>query len=144
MALTRALKPPSPETRRRMVATRGRDNSRELDLRSELHRRGLRFRIHRALIADNRRRTVDIVLPGSKIAIFLDGCFWHGCPIHGTAAKSNARWWREKIRDNRARDRDTNQRLRSLGWVVLRIWEHVPVDRAADAIERTYLRRRQA
>jgi DNA mismatch endonuclease (patch repair protein) len=120
-----------------MLAVRGRDNAREKALRSELHRRGLRFRLHRALIDGNRRRTVDIVLPGTRIAVFLDGCFWHGCPTHGTTSKSNAQWWQEKIDANRLRDRDTNRRLRALGWTVLRVWEHEPIGRAADAIERS-------
>jgi DNA mismatch endonuclease (patch repair protein) len=75
-----------------MLAVRGRDNAREKALRSELHRRGLRFRLHRALIDGNRRRTVDIVLPRTRIAVFLDGCFWHGCSTHGTTSKSNAKW----------------------------------------------------
>src|SRR5437868_12527908 len=127
--------PPTRETHRRMVSTPARDNPRERALRAELHRRGFRFRLHRALLPENRRRTVDIALPGVRIAIFLDGCFWHGCPKHGTEPKSNARWWREKIHDNRARDRDTQRRLEGLGWTVLRIWEHVPLDAAADSIE---------
>jgi DNA mismatch endonuclease, patch repair protein len=135
--------PPTLETHRRMVATRARDNPRERALRTELHRRGLRFRLHRALLKENRRRTVDIVMPGMRIAIFLDGCFWHGCPKHGTAPKSNARWWSEKIRDNRTRDRDTSRRLERLGWTVLRLWEHVPLEAAADLIERATLRSRR-
>lgn len=134
------LTPPSPETRRRMLATRGRDNARERALRSELHRRGLRFRLHRALIEGNLRRTVDIALPAARVAVFVDGCFWHGCPIHATEAKSNAQWWREKIDANRLRDRDTDRRLRKTGWTVLRIWDHESLDSAADAIERAVLR----
>src|ERR1700722_2901106 len=132
----------SPETSRRMAATRGRDNPYERALRSVLHRRGLRFRLHRRLIPENRRRTVDIVLSSSRIAIFLDGCFWHGCPRHGTQSKSNAEWWREKIRENRARDRDTTRRLRALGWTVLRIWEHQPIDDAADLIQQAVINHR--
>src|SRR6266404_5015040 len=136
--------PVSRETSRRMAATRGRDNPRERALRSALHRRGLRFRLHRRLIPDNRRRTVDIVLVRQRIAVFLDGCFWHGCPRHGTQSKTNARWWREKLQDNRARDRDSARRLRALGWTVLRIWEHESIERAAALIQRTATRRAKA
>lgn len=118
-----------------MAATAGRDNPRECALRSELHRRGLRFRLHRRLLTSSRR-TVDIVFPGSRTAVLLDGCFWHGCPTHGTWPKNNAEWWREKIEANIARDRDTDQRLLDAGWTVLRIWEHEQVAVAADRIER--------
>ena len=68
--------------------------------------------------------------------MFLDGCFWHGCPRHGTRSKTNTEWWLGKIRDNCARDRDSNRRLRALGWTVLRLWEHEPIERAADTIQR--------
>ena len=112
-----------PETSRRMAATRGRDNARELALRSALHRQGFRFRVH-LKIFKGLRRTADIAFPSLKVAIFLDGCFWHGCPIHGTWPKNNAKWWREKILTNRKRDRDTDQRLKTSGWFVIRVWEH--------------------
>ena len=72
-----------------------------------------------------------------KIAIFLDGCFWHGCPIHGTWPKNNAEWWREKILTNRKRDRDTDQRLKREGWSVVRIWEHEDVEVVAKRIVHT-------
>jgi DNA mismatch endonuclease (patch repair protein) len=84
------------------------------------------------------------VLVRQRIAVFLDGCFWHGCPRHGTQSKTNARWWREKIRDNRERDRDSARRLRALGWTVLRIWEHEPIEQAAALIQRTATRRANA
>jgi DNA mismatch endonuclease (patch repair protein) len=79
---------------------------------------------------------VDIVFPAARIAVFLDGCFWHGCPDHRTWPKRNAAWWREKIDTNVARDRDTDQRLKELGWYVFRVWEHEPIEVAADRIER--------
>lgn len=126
--------PVAAATTKRMAATPGRDNPRERALRSLLHRRGLRFRLHRRLLT-NSRRTVDVVFPGVRIAVLLDGCFWHGCPLHGTWPKNNAAWWRAKIEANIARDRDTDRRLQELGWTVLRIWEHEPVDMAADRIE---------
>jgi DNA (cytosine-5)-methyltransferase 1 len=108
---------------RRMAATPGRDNPAELALRSALYREGYRFRIHRKVLP-GLRRTADIAFPSLKVAIFLDGCFWHGCPIHGTWPKKNAKWWREKIRENQCRDRDTDSRLKDAGWTVVRAWEH--------------------
>lgn len=118
-----------------MANTAQRDNALERALRSELHRRGLRFRVHVKLLAGNRR-TIDIVFPASRIAVLVDGCFWHGCPEHGTWPKNNAEWWRAKIEANMARDRDTDRRLREIGWTVVRVWEHEPVSLAADRIER--------
>jgi DNA mismatch endonuclease (patch repair protein) len=70
---------------------------------------------------------VDIVFPRQRIALFVDGCFWHGCPIHDTWLKNNGQWWRAKIEANRSRDRDTGRRLIDLGWTVIRIWEHKEV-----------------
>jgi DNA mismatch endonuclease (patch repair protein) len=121
-----------------MAATAGRDNPRERALRSELHRRGLRFRLHQRLVT-NSRSTVDIVFSGARAAVLLDGCFWHGCPTHGTWPKNNAAWWRDKIEGNIARDRDMDRRLTDAGWYVLRVWEHEPIEIAADRIE-TFLR----
>lgn len=118
-----APKPLSPAVRRRMQQTEGRDTTPELALRSELHRVGLRFRLHRALLPGSTRRA-DIVLVASRTAVFVDGCFWHGCPRHGSWPKNNAAWWREKITKNRRRDRDTDRRLRSAGWTVVRSWAH--------------------
>ena len=101
-------------------------------MRSALHGRGLRFRLHQRLIRGSAR-TVDIVFVRAKLAIFLDGCFWHGCPVHGSWPKTNAEWWRAKIETNQRRDRDTDARLQALGWRVLRIWEHEDL---SDAIVR--------
>lgn len=124
----------APTTSKRMAATAGRNNRRERALRSELHRRGLRFRLHQCLLT-NSRRSVDIVFSGARAAILLDGCFWHGCPAHGTWPKNNAAWWRDKIEANITRDRDTDRRLTEAGWYVLRVWEHEPIEIAADRIE---------
>jgi DNA mismatch endonuclease (patch repair protein) len=85
------------------------------------------------------RRTVDIVFPSVKIAVFLDGCFWHGCPLHASWPKTNAAWWREKIETNRRRDRDTDRRLEALGWTVIRVWGHEPIADAADRINKAIL-----
>jgi DNA mismatch endonuclease (patch repair protein) len=113
----------TPETRRRMQNTRRRDTPAELALRRELHRRGLRYRVDFAPLPGVRRRA-DIVFPRARVAVFVDGCFWHSCPQHGTRPRENARWWTEKLEQNRMRDADTNRELDEAGWLVLRFWEH--------------------
>jgi DNA mismatch endonuclease (patch repair protein) len=92
-----------------MQATRGRDTAPELALRRELHRRGLRYRVDMPVIPGLRRRA-DVVFPRARVAVFVDGCFWHGCPQHATFAKSNAAFWAAKIAANKARDTDTGCR----------------------------------
>ena len=123
-----------------MRSQRQRDTAAETALRSVLHRRGLRFRVHYAL--PNLRRRADIAFPRQRIAVFVDGCFWHGCPQHGTWPKQNADWWREKIEANRRRDTDTDERLTVNGWLSIRVWAHEkPVD-AAERIAGTVRARR--
>ena len=117
-----------------MQANKSRDTRPELALRSQLHRRGLRFYVARRPIS-TLRRTADILFPRQKVAVFVDGCFWHGCPEHHTQAKANAEYWADKVIRNRARDRETNALLEAQGWTVLRVWEHHPVEDAADLIE---------
>jgi DNA mismatch endonuclease, patch repair protein len=117
-----------------MRATRRRDTPGELALRRELHRRGLRYRVDFRPEPSLRRRA-DIVFTRSRVCVFVDGCYWHGCPDHGTWPKANAIWWREKIEANRRRDADTNARLKSTGWLVLRAWEHEDAVEVADRIE---------
>ena len=125
-----------------MARTGPRDTAPEIALRRELHRRGLRFRIDRPVLADRRRR-VDIVFRPTKVAVFVDGCFWHGCPVHATQPRANSGYWQEKIATNQRRDRDTDRQLEASGWLVMRIWEHEdPVD-AASRIEETVRRRRE-
>src|SRR3954447_6857243 len=101
----RAGVPPasSPAVRRRMKATRRRDTAPELALRRELHRRGLRYYVDRSPVPGWRRRA-DVVFPTARVAVFVDGCFFHGCPLHRTEAKANRDFWREKIEANIARD----------------------------------------
>jgi DNA mismatch endonuclease, patch repair protein len=122
----------SADALRRMRSQRQRDTKGELELRSLLHRRGLRFRVH-ALLPGLRRRS-DIVFTRARVLVFVDGCFWHGCPEHGTWPKENADWWREKIEANQRRDRDTDARLTAAGWTVIRVWEHEDPTQAADQI----------
>ena len=116
-----------------MRNTRQRDTPAELALRSALHRRGLRFYVDRPML-QNLRRRADVVFPRARVAVYVDGCFWHSCPIHATSPKANADWWRNKLEANRRRDHDTDIRLREAGWTVLRVWEHEDPDDAADRV----------
>ena len=125
-----------------MVRQRRRDTAPELALRSALHRRGLRFRVGYPL--PGLRRSADVAFPRAGVAVFVDGCYWHGCPKHGTWPKENAGWWRSKIEANRVRDRDTDNRLREVGWVVIRIWEHEEADAAASLIAEAVQRRQHS
>ena len=80
------------------------------------------------------RRRADLAFTAARVAVFVDGCFWHGCPEHATWPKQNAEWWREKIEANRRRDLDTDARLLEAGWLPIRVWEHEPVEDAADRV----------
>ena len=106
-------------------------------LRSALHRRGLRFQIQKRVIPGTNR-SIDIVFARARLAVFVDGCFWHDCPTHGTRPKSNVEWWQRKISRNVERDQDTNKRLRELGWRVLRVWEHEDPEEAAQRVLKLY------
>lgn len=117
------VQPSSALASRRMAAVRQKGTAPEVALRRELYRSGLRYRVNFAVLK-KPRRVADVAFPGLKIAVFVDGCFWHGCPQHATWPKQNAEFWRQKIEANRQRDADTNARLRDGGWMVLRIWEH--------------------
>lgn len=131
------MRKPSVDTSKRMAATHAQDNPRELAIRSALHKRGYRFKPHGVPLQD-LRRSADILFRARKVAVFLDGCFWHGCPWHATWPKRNAAWWRGKILRNKRRDRETNTCLRERGWKVIRVWDHVPhevaVNRIAEAL----------
>lgn len=120
----------SPAVRNVMRANRGRDTKPELALRSAVHALGMRYRVGLRPIPQVRR-TADIVFTKAKVAVFLDGCFWHGCPEHHRPAKKNSEFWTAKITGNMTRDADTDARLREAGWHVMRIWEHeMPADAA--------------
>jgi DNA mismatch endonuclease, patch repair protein len=120
-----------------MLATRRRDTASELAIRSYLHRKGLRFRVDQSPIPGLRSRG-DIVFSRARIVVFVDGCFWHGCPQHGTWPKANAEWWRAKIESNIARDRKADDQLRAAGWDVIRIWGHEDALSAANQIAHRY------
>lgn len=126
--------PSSDAVRDRFRRQRVRDTAPELALRQLLHARGLRYRVDQAPVPGSRRRA-DVVFPRARIAVFVDGCFWHRCPQHFTAPKSNAQWWRDKIERTVQRDRETDQILATAGWVVLRVWEHESPQVAADRVE---------
>jgi DNA mismatch endonuclease (patch repair protein) len=110
------------------------DTRPEAALRSALHRRGYRFRIHLRIDTDDVRVRPDIVFTRRRLAVFIDGCYWHSCPIHGNQPRANASYWHWKLATNKARDARVNVALRRSGWTVLRLWEHVPAAEAADAV----------
>lgn len=107
----------------------------EIALRREIHHLGLRYRVGYEVLK-KPRRVADVAFPGRKIAIFVDGCFWHGCPEHATWPKRNADFWRQKIEANRRRDAETNARLQANGWTALRFWSHESPVEAAQTVAR--------
>lgn len=127
----------SPASRAVMQANRRRDTSPEMAVRRLAHARGLRYRVDAKPLPELNRRA-DLIFTRAKVAVFVDGCYWHGCPVHGTAAQSNAEYWNAKISRNRERDAETNERLSAAGWLVLRAWEHddpeAVVARVIDAV----------
>jgi DNA mismatch endonuclease (patch repair protein) len=127
-----------------MRANRKTDTKPEVALRSALHRAGLRFGKNRAITVDEGRAIrVDIVFPRRRLAVFVDGCFWHRCPIHGVAPTRNASYWKLKLDRNVERDRDVDTRLRDAGWTVLRYWEHESVAFACNEISTALRARRE-
>ena len=117
-----------------MQANKSRDTGPEMALRRELFRRGLRYRVDVAPLP-GVRRTVDIVFPGARVAVLVDGCFWHGCPEHRRAPKTHVEYWETKVRGNAARDRETTRLLQDAGWRVIRLWEHEPTQMMADVVQ---------
>lgn len=124
-----------------MRGNRKRDTRPELALRSALHREGLRFRCAREIRAGDVRVRPDIVFVSRRVAVFIDGCFWHRCADHGVAPRTNSAYWREKLDRNVARDLRVNAALLAADWNVLRIWEHDAVEDAVARVRRALARR---
>ncbi|HET6707808.1 very short patch repair endonuclease [Amycolatopsis sp.] len=124
-----------------MSKQKSRDTGIEMALRRALHRAGFRYRVHRRPVKGVRREA-DLVFGPARVAVFVDGCFWHGCPEHATWPKNNAGFWREKIETNRRRDADTDARLSEAGWLAVRIWEHETVEVAVNRVITAVLQRR--
>jgi DNA mismatch endonuclease (patch repair protein) len=123
-----------------MKAVRRHGTQPERELRSALHARGLRYRVDVSPVSGFRRRA-DLVFSRARIAVYVDGCFWHSCPQHATTPKSNREWWEEKLAANVARDRRTDRDLAELGWTVVRVWEHEDMEPAAERIAALYSER---
>ncbi|NEA30116.1 very short patch repair endonuclease [Streptomyces sp. SID13031] len=117
-----------------MQANRSRDSKPELRLRSILHRRGLRFRVCCRPLA-GVRRTADLVFTKARVAVFVDGCFWHKCPVHYRAPNTNVDYWAPKVERNVARDAEIDRLLADAGWTVVRAWEHEDPEVAAGIVE---------
>lgn len=126
-----------------MQANRSRDTGPEIALRRLLHAQGLRYRVHVRPLA-GIRRTADIVFRPTRVAIFVDGCFWHCCPEHYQAPATNPDYWIGKLQANVDRDRQTDALLADAGWLALRIWEHEDPGIAARRVAKLVRRRRQA
>ena len=105
----------------------------EMAVRRLLYAKGLRYRVQYP-VPGAPRRTIDIAFPGKKVAVFIDGCFWHGCTEHRNIPAHNRDWWKDKIEQNRSRDRDTDEKLHDAGWYVLRYWEHDPAERIVSEV----------
>lgn len=128
------LNAPSPAVRRRMRDQKRAGTTPEMELRRLLHRAGLRYRVGHP-VPGAPRRTIDIAFTKQRVAVFVDGCFWHRCPLHHVEAKNNSAWWEQKLLSNVARDRDTDTLLSTQGWTVSRHWEHEDSRSAAAIIE---------
>lgn len=124
-----------------MRANRRRDTRPERVIRSLLHRSGFRFRVDRRIALPSGNVRPDVVFGTARVAVFIDGCFWHSCPIHGELPQSNREFWRTKLTRNRERDAIQNTALEEAGWQVLRVWEHEDPEMAAESIARAVLPR---
>ncbi len=133
MDVRRPTRAANEGTRKSMRSNKGRDTRPELAIRRRVHASGLRYRVS-ARPLPGFRRTADLVFTRLRVAVFVDGCFWHGCRDHGTRPRSNSDWWQTKIEANIARDRDTELMLARLGWNVVRVWEHESPDLAAERV----------
>ena len=132
----------SAANRRSMLGNRSRDTAPELALRRLVHAAGLRYRVA-AKPLPGMRRTADLLFGPTHVAVFVDGCFWHGCPEHFVPPKTNPDYWREKIGRNVQRDRDTDSRLEEADWLVLRFWEHQPAETCAKSVVQAVSARRK-
>lgn len=128
-----SMTPSSPGVSARMSRQASKDTGIELAVRRLLHAAGLRYRVEYPVPGMPRRR-LDVAFPRAKVAVLIDGCFWHGCPQHATQPKANAEWWRSKLDRNMARDRETTEHLLAEGWTVLRFWEHTPAEEIAATV----------
>ncbi|MER5256284.1 very short patch repair endonuclease [Streptomyces sp. NPDC002855] len=126
-----------------MQAIKSRDTKPERLIRRLLHAQGLRYRVAAKPLPE-LRRTADIVFRPTKVAVFIDGCYWHGCPEHYVPPKTNKGYWSGKVAGNIARDRDTDRHLAEAGWEVLRFWEHESPDECASTVLRVVTKRREA
>ncbi|MEU9268656.1 very short patch repair endonuclease [Streptomyces sp. NPDC048251] len=123
----------SAAVRASMRGNKSRDTVPEKALRSLLHRRGLRYKVSARPVPE-LRRTADVVFTRARVAVFVDGCFWHGCPEHLRPARTNSDFWFDKIEANRLRDAETDRILAEQGWDVVRIWEHEDMESAAERV----------
>lgn len=120
-----------------MLANRRRDTKPELKVRRLIHAAGLRYLVDARVESDSRSRA-DIVFTRRRIAVFIDGCFWHRCPLHATEPKANSDYWGPKLLRNQERDSEITSLLTGRGWLVLRFWEHQPAEQIAEAIETSW------
>jgi DNA mismatch endonuclease (patch repair protein) len=127
---------PTPGRRRNMQAIRRRDTRPELALRRALHAAGYRYRCDYRIDVVGGRARPDIAFTRAKVAVFVDGCFWHSCPEHGRTPQANPDYWAPKLERNRDRDRANTRALEAAGWLVLRIWEHTDVSDAVAIVRR--------
>ena len=126
---------PSLGRRRNMQAIRRRDTKPELAVRSLLHARGLRYRCDLRLKIGERSVRPDIVFTRRKVAVFIDGCFWHSCPEHSKPPKNNTGYWHPKLQRNHERDVENTAVLEGAGWIVVRAWEHIPASEIAQQVQ---------
>lgn len=131
---------PTPRVSGRMQRTKQRDTAAEMVVRRAAHAAGLRYRVNVRPIAEVRSRA-DLVFSRAKVAVYVDGCFWHRCPIHGTEPSKNSAYWSAKLDRNVERDRRVDALLKNAGWIVVRIWEHVEADEAVRLIRRALQQR---
>ncbi|MBV9497465.1 MAG: very short patch repair endonuclease [Acidobacteria bacterium] len=118
-----------------MRGNRKTGSSPELAVRRAVHRRGLRYRVNPLIRAGGTAVRPDLVFSRARVAVFVDGCFWHGCPLHGTQPRRNSSYWGPKIARNQERDSHRTTLLTTDGWIVIRAWEHEPAEVVASRIE---------